>query len=417
MTMSTLHTITTHKKYRELLAEWAADNTEDSDQDKSGSLIPNATVLVAFRTRPPIDGEVELFDAPLDDEETDDEEERVNDANHDHGPRAKKQPPAPQPVSKIPAQRPPEEFMCGITARSRRMVVHVPNMTWKGAGLLHQSYPADVCFGPDATNEEVYEQTVKTPGLIDLAVQGGVACVLAYGQTSAGKTYSMMGLELAISQDLFSLLPVDDTGKTQFEVHVTFLELLGNKPRDLMRADEAGKNIEIREADTGNVHPVLQSTQVDSAKELEDVIVRCLGHRRTAQTSRNAKSSRSHAILTILLKNKTPGGAVSEIILVDLAGSERHADSKKHSAARFQETRDNNKSLLALKDCVRAHVSGAALVPFRTSKLTLLLKPIFDRKASRPTRTVVIAHVSPHIQDAEHSANTLRYVSQFKAIR
>ncbi|KAJ7248978.1 P-loop containing nucleoside triphosphate hydrolase protein [Mycena rebaudengoi] len=415
MTMSTLHTITTHKKYRELLAEWAADNTDDSEQVKSASSMPDAVVLVAFRTRPPIDGEVELFDAPLDDEETDDEEQ-ANDAG-DHDPRAKKQPPAPRPVPKIPAQRPPEEFMCGITARPGRMVVHVPNMTWKGAGLLHKSYAADVCFGPDASNEVVYEQTVKAPGLLKLAMQGGIACVLAYGQTSAGKTYSMAGLELAIAQDLFCLLPVDDTGKTQFDVYVTFLELLGNKARDLMHADEAGKNIEIREDDRGSVHPALKSTRVESAKDLEDIVVRCLGHRRTAQTSRNAKSSRSHAILTILLKNKTPGGADGEIILVDLAGSERHADSKKHSAARLQETRDNNKSLLALKDCVRARTSGAALVPFRTSKLTLLLKPIFDRKTSRPTRTVVIAHVSPHIQDAEHSANTLGYASPFKAIR
>jgi hypothetical protein len=127
MTMSTLHTITTHKKYRELLAEWAADNTDDSEQVKSASSMPDAVVLVAFRTRPPIDGEVELFDAPLDDEETDDEEQ-ANDAG-DHDPRAKKQPPAPRPVPKIPAQRPPEEFMCGITARPGRMVVHVPNMT------------------------------------------------------------------------------------------------------------------------------------------------------------------------------------------------------------------------------------------------------------------------------------------------
>ncbi|KAJ7761245.1 P-loop containing nucleoside triphosphate hydrolase protein [Mycena maculata] len=416
MTMSTLHTITTHKKYRELLAEWAVENKDDSeDKNASPTPDPNALVLVAFRTRPPIDGEVEIFDAPLDDEETDDEDQ-VDHAGA-HSPRAKKQPPpALRPVLKIAAQRPPEAFMCGVSARPCCMVVHVPNMTWKGAGLLHKSYDADVCFGPDASNEEVYKKTVKAPGIVNLAMQGGVACVLAYGQTSAGKTYSMMGLELAIAQDLFPL-SAGDTGGAAFDIYVTFLELLGNKARDLMRADEAGKNIEIREAETGGVHPALLSTRVDSAQELEDIIVRCLGHRRTAQTSRNAKSSRSHAILTILLKNKSPGGADGEIILVDLAGSERHADSKKHSAARLQETRDNNKSLLALKDCVRARASGAALVPFRTSKLTLLLKPIFDRKTSRPTRTVVIAHVSPHIQDAEHSANTLGYVAAFKAVR
>ncbi|KAJ7712390.1 P-loop containing nucleoside triphosphate hydrolase protein [Mycena olivaceomarginata] len=316
--------------------------------------------------------------------------------------RAWKDAPAPRPVSKVPAQRAPDEFMCGVTAQPGRMVVHVPNMTtwqWKGAGLLHKSYTADFCFGPEATNEDVYEQTVKAYGLVKLAMEGAV----------------------------------DDAGNPQFDVHATFLELLGNKARDLMRGDEAGQNIQIREDETGTVRPELKSTLVKSAAELKELIVSCLGHRRTAKTTRNTKSGRSHAVLTILLKNQTPGCADGEIILVDLESSERHADSKKHSTARLQETRDNNKSLLALKDCIRACISGAVLVPFRASKLTLLLKvytllrlkvlaehlrpfrPICDRKTSRPTRTVVIAHVSPHIQDAEHSANTLGYAAQFKA--
>ncbi|KAJ6455202.1 hypothetical protein C8R45DRAFT_1111577 [Mycena sanguinolenta] len=120
-----LHTITTHKKYHELLVEWAADNADHSDKDESRSPIPDATVLVAFRTRPPTDGEVEVFDASLADEETDGEEQ----VHNAYKPGVKNQPPEPRPVPKIPAQRPPEEFMYGITARPRRSVVHVPNMT------------------------------------------------------------------------------------------------------------------------------------------------------------------------------------------------------------------------------------------------------------------------------------------------
>ncbi|KAF7307818.1 Kinesin-like protein [Mycena kentingensis (nom. inval.)] len=397
MTMSTLHTVTTHKKYRELLAEWAAQNANTHDAGACGRTAEDSPVLVAFRTRPPMDGEVELFDAPLDDEETDDEAQT---------------PKPPASVVKIAAQRAPEEFMCGVSVRPDSMVVHVPNMTWKGTGLLHKLYPADICFGPEADNAAVYEHTVKASGLFQLAMQGGVGCVLAYGQTSAGKTYSMLGIELALARDLFACLPA-----AEFEVEATFLELLGTKARDLMCTGEESKTIEIREDETGNVRPNLVTQLVRDAQELEQLILRCLGHRRTEQTSRNAESSRSHAVLTIRLKNIASGGRVGEIILIDLAGSERHADSKKHSTARLQETRDNNTSLLALKDCVRARVSGATLVPFRTSKLTLLLKPIFDRKSTRPTRTIVIAHVSPHIQDAEHSANTLQYVSPFKSLR
>ncbi|KZV99839.1 P-loop containing nucleoside triphosphate hydrolase protein [Exidia glandulosa HHB12029] len=361
MTLSTLHTISTHKKYRELLAEWEAEQSihDEPHDDQSRDQLhgPESAVLVAFRTRPPLDGEVELFDAPLDDEDSDEENATFN---------VKVKP--ERVVPKVPAQRAPEEFMCGVTAQRGRMVVHVPNMTWKGAGLLHKAYAADLSFGPDATNADIYEGIVKTPRLVELALGGGVACVLAYGQTSAGKTYSIHAIELALALDLFSAIPADG----QVEVHATFLELMGNKARDLADPGE-GKDVELRQDDTGNVRPAVQSIRVRSARELEDLVGRCLGHRRTAQTSRNAKSSRSHAILSLRILN-VAAGTEGELILVDLAGSERHADSKKHSPARLAETRDNNRSLLALKDCVRARASGASLVPFRTSKLTLLLK-------------------------------------------
>ncbi|KAJ7343395.1 hypothetical protein DFH08DRAFT_1081577 [Mycena albidolilacea] len=255
MTLSTLHTISTHKKYRELLVEGTVNDKK----------------YVAFRTRPPMDGEVELFDTPLDDEEMDEEEEANDEKDH----RTNKYALAPQPVPKAPAQRSPHGFMCGVTAQPGRMVVHVPNMTlsdeeWERAGLLHKSHTADFCLGPEATNEDVYEQTVKAYGLVKLAMEGG------------------------------------------FEVHVTFLELLGNKGRDLMRGDKAGKNIQIREDETGTVRPGLKSTLVKGANEPEEPSFPVWD----AQTARNTKSSRTHAILTIL-KNQTPAGTDGEIILVD----------------------------------------------------------------------------------------------------
>jgi hypothetical protein len=126
MTLLTLHTISTHKKYRELLAEWTVEDTKYyGDQDRGGASKPDAAVLMSFRTRPPMDGEVALFDAPLDDEETDEEEEAKDETEYQAGKHA----PAPRPVSKVPAQRAPDEFMCGVTAQPGRMVVHVPNMT------------------------------------------------------------------------------------------------------------------------------------------------------------------------------------------------------------------------------------------------------------------------------------------------
>lgn len=291
MTLSSLHTVTTHKRYRELLAEWVAEQDESEDAREPPK--PDAVVLVAFRTRPPIGGEVELFDAPLDDEETDDDENST--------PAKSKTAPPARPVPKIAAQRAPEEFMCGVTAQPGRMVVHVPNMTvsgqgcnrrwpthssqWKGAGLLHKVYTADLCFGPDAGNDVVYEQAVKAPGLVQLALDGGVACVLAYGQTSAGKTYSMTALELAIAHDLFTLIPAD----AQIEVQATFLELLGNKARDLMSASDAvGDNVEIREDEVRPAVPLAVTSR--SHKRRQGTSTQpCRAH--ASRTQRNSRIS------------------------------------------------------------------------------------------------------------------------------
>jgi hypothetical protein len=129
-----------------------------------------------------MDGEVEFFDAPLDDEEMDEEEEANDEKDH----RTNKYALAPRPVPKVPAQRSPDGFMFGVTAQPGRMVVHIPNMTlsdeevrinkltrnwqWKRAGLLHKFHTADFCLGLEATNEDV---TVRqTPGICG-AVQGG----------------------------------------------------------------------------------------------------------------------------------------------------------------------------------------------------------------------------------------------------
>lgn len=80
-----------------------------------------------------------------------------------------------------------------------------------------------------------------------------------------------------------------------------------------------------------------------------------LAGRRTSATARNARSSRSHAVVTIRIKNQLlPYADEGELILVDLAGSERYEDSKLHDKQRMDESHENNKSLMNLKDCVCA---------------------------------------------------------------
>lgn len=102
-------------------------------------------------------------------------------------------------------------------------------------------------------------------------------------------------------------------------------------------------------------------------------------------------------------------------------GSERYEDSKAHDKQRMKESRENNESLMNLKESVRAKAKMAAEdrfvhIPWRSNKLTMLLKPIFDVESRQPSKAVIIAHVSPHIQDSIHSTNTLSYAIPFRTV-
>lgn len=138
--------------------------------------------------------------------------------------------------------------------------------------------------------------------------------------------------------------------------------------------------------------------------------------RTTHQTVANDTSSRSHAICQIMLRD--PSDRLhGKLLLVDLAGSERAQDTQSNNRARRIEGAEINKSLLALKECVRAMDSNKQgnnnHVPFRASKLTLVLRDSFTSKNDN-TRIVMIACISPGSSSADHSLNTLRYADRLK---
>ena len=136
--------------------------------------------------------------------------------------------------------------------------------------------------------------------------------------------------------------------------------------------------------------------------------------RKTGSTAANIDSSRSHAILQITLKdgkeNKHIKGKFS---FIDLAGSERGKDTTHSDRQRRLEGADINKSLLALKECIRALHHGNSHKPFRGSKLTQVLKDSF---VGENTHTVMIANVAPNSKNCEHTLNTLRYAYRVKEI-
>jgi kinesin family member 2/24 len=133
--------------------------------------------------------------------------------------------------------------------------------------------------------------------------------------------------------------------------------------------------------------------------------------RTTHTTEANDTSSRSHAICQLLLEHD--GKLKGKLTLVDLAGSERGSDTKSHNSQRRTESAEINTSLLSLKECIRALGQKSAHVPYRGSKLTLLLKDCF----SPNSKTTMIATVSPGASSTDHSLNTLRYADRIKEQR
>lgn len=135
-----------------------------------------------------------------------------------------------------------------------------------------------------------------------------------------------------------------------------------------------------------------------------------LAGRTTCKTGANNNSSRSHAVLEIVIRegNSTLG----KMSFIDLAGSERGADVNNNNKQTRMDSAEINKSLLALKECIRSLDQGGKHTPFRGSKLTQVLKDSFIGDC----KTVMIANVSPCYSHCEHTLNTLRYADRVKEL-
>eukprot|EP00903_Cladosiphon_okamuranus_P015554 g14359.t1 len=264
----------------------------------------------------------------------------------------------------------------------------------------------DHAFGEDEDNQLVYDCTAKP--LVPFVLSRGRATVFAYGQTGSGKTYTMVGIQKNATSDLFDQL-AEMPGGDALSVHVSFFEIYGGRCQDLLNHRH---RCVVREDGKGEVVIAgLQEKEAMDAEGLEEFIADGNRNRTTHATESNDQSSRSHAICQICVRDSSNGRLYGKLSLIDLAGSERGADTKSHNRQRRMEGADINKSLLALKECIRALDSDSVHVPYRASKLTLVLKDSFTRKAAR---TVMIATVSPGASSADHTINTLRYADRVK---
>eukprot|EP00968_Pinguiococcus_pyrenoidosus_P008402 scaffold602_cov298-Pinguiococcus_pyrenoidosus.AAC.6 len=195
-----------------------------------------------------------------------------------------------------------------------------------------------------------------------------------------------------------------------YSVGVSFFEIYGARVQDLLNRRH---RLAVREDGKGEVCIAgLEEVECNNCEELHDLIEAGNANRTTHATESNDTSSRSHAICQIHVRRRSSGKVHGKLSLIDLAGSERAADTKSNNRQRRLEGAEINKSLLALKECIRAIDGGSSHVPYRASKLTMVLKDSFS--GGDKARTVMIATVSPGSNSADHSINTLRYADRIK---
>jgi len=303
--------------------------------------------------------------------------------------------------------------------------VHSPKLRVDGISkyLDHNSFAFDYTFDETSTTEDVYKYSTMPLMNFVCSGKGGRATVFAYGQTGSGKTHTMSGIQAMVAEDLFLMLSDEDEtvsvrseGSCTLEntyVTVSFFELYGGRVQDLLNNRHRLKILEDGKGEV--VVSGLEDYEANNPQELLDLLEKGNRNRTTFATEANDTSSRSHALCQILLKDKSTSKLRGKLSLVDLAGSERGSDTKSHNRQRRIESAGINKSLLALKECIRALDSGGAgnniHIPYRGSKLTQILKDCFTHNLAR---TTMIATVSPGSSSTDHTINTLRYTNRIK---
>lgn len=264
----------------------------------------------------------------------------------------------------------------------------------------------DNTFNESESTEDVFRFALEPT--LDLVFGGGMVTIFAYGQTSSGKTYTMQGIQENSVRQLFQLRD-ELAPKAQFKM--SFYEIYGGSCFDLLNNKA---KVQIQEDKYNNVViSGLIEEDVCSEMELFERINFAFEKRTTHSTSANDSSSRSHAICKIIVRDEADH-VLGVLIVCDLAGSERAQDTKSNSRKRRIEGAGINKSLLALKECIRSMDSGSGHVPFRASKLTLALRDSFKSKVF-DNRVIMIACVCPGSSSADHTLNTLRYADRLKS--
>ena len=348
----------------------------------------------------------------------------------------------------------------------------------------NMEYKFDRVFDCDSTQAEVYEGTAKR--VVEHVCSGISACVFAYGATGSGKTHSMCGtpedpgVMVRTVDDLFSKIRQQaqeegDVNQETFSLSLSYLEIYNETIRDLLVEKSPALTLIEDASGKNTVRGLTEKRELRSTAEVFQLLKEGNARRSQAPTDQNQQSSRSHAVLTIVVKKMEIGSSnnagsgvtakswTAKLSLIDLAGSERAAGST--NTGQIQKEGANiNTSLLALGNVISrladaskaasraaAQATGKAAarikantpaptsrsaptnaqrpktassplssaasssshIPYRVSKLTRLLKD----QIGGACMTVMLAAVSPSPLTREDTHNTLKYAYRAKRIK
>ncbi|XP_038975295.1 kinesin-like protein KIN-1 isoform X2 [Phoenix dactylifera] len=281
----------------------------------------------------------------------------------------------------------------------------------------------DKVFYPDCGQADVYEFLAMP--IIGDAMNGINGTIITYGQTGAGKTYSMEGpnifdcdehdkglLQRVVDGLLESLKSSTDMAKCTLKL--SMVEIYMDKIRDLF--DLSKDNLQIKQGKNQEMY-ISGATEISISNALEAMrSLSGIANRAVGETQMNLASSRSHCLYIFLVQREsvTDGRMrTGKIVLVDLAGSEK-VEKTGAGGRILDEAKKINKSLSSLGNVINALTTGkTSHIPYRDSKLTRILRDALGGNS----RTALLCCCSPSPSNASESLSTLRFGTRAKLIK
>ncbi|XP_021714041.1 kinesin-like protein KIN-14R [Chenopodium quinoa] len=251
-------------------------------------------------------------------------------------------------------------------------------------------------------------------------LDGYNVCIFAYGQTGTGKTFTMEGTEQNRGVNYRTLEMLFKIAKERsdtytYDLSVSVLEVYNEQIRDLLGSSPTSKKLEIKQASEGSHHvPGLVEAKVENTKQVWEVLRAGSNARAVGSNNVNEHSSRSHCMLSIMVKAKNlinGESTKSKLWLVDLAGSERLAKTDVQGE-RLKEAQNINRSLSALGDVISALANKSSHIPYRNSKLTHLLQD----SLGGDSKTLMFVQISPSEHDLGETLSSLNFASRVRGV-